>query len=99
MGWRVALTDEADTDLENVVAFLAKKSPTVAMAIGLELLQLIFSLDQFPERGAPVRNRPKLRKLAHRHYLIYYRVNDPASIVEIIRIWDCRQDPARLKLA
>ncbi len=98
MGWRIALTDEADTDLGNVVAFLAKKSPTVAVAIGFELLRLIFSLNQLPERGAPVRNYPKLRKLAHRHYLIYYRVNEPASIVEIIRIWDSRQDPARLKL-
>jgi len=62
MGWPVALTDEALTDLEQVVAFLAQKSPTAAERIGLELVELIFSLDQLPKRGAVVRNRPALRK-------------------------------------
>jgi len=42
--------------------------------IGLELVALIFALDQLPNRGAPVRKRPSLRKLTHRHYLIIYRV-------------------------
>lgn len=98
MGWRVALTDEADADLGNVVAFLAQKSPAAAERIGLELVDLIFSLDQMPNRGAPVRKRPGLRKLAHRHYLVIYRVNEAAALVEIVRVWDNRQDPARLRL-
>ena len=45
-----------------------------------------------------MRNRPGLRKLAHRHYLIIYRTNEAANLVEIVRIWDGRQDPARLRL-
>lgn len=40
MGWQVALTDEAEADLGNVVAFLAQKSPTAAERIGLELVGL-----------------------------------------------------------
>ena len=98
MGWRVALTDEADADLRNVVGFLAEKSPAAAERIGLELVKLIFSLANLPHRGAPVRKRPPLRKIAHRHYLVIYRVNETASLVEIVRIWDNRQDPARLRL-
>jgi plasmid stabilization system protein ParE len=98
MGWQVALSEAADADLEAVVAFIAKKSPTAAERIGLELVDLIFSLDQLPDRGALVRNRPGLRKLAHRHYLIIYRTNEAANLVEIVRIWDGRQDPARLRL-
>jgi len=98
MGWQVALTDEAETDLGNVVAFLAQKSPTAAERIGLELVDVIFSLDQLPNRGAPVRKRPALRKLAHRHYLIIYRVNESAARVEIVRVWDNRQDPGKLRL-
>lgn len=54
MGWQVALTDEADSDLGNVVAFLAQKSPTAAERIGLELVDLIFSLHHLPHRGTPV---------------------------------------------
>ena len=82
----------------NVVAFLAQKSPTAAERIGLELVELIFSLDQMPNRGAPVRKRPALRKIARRHYLVIYRLNETASLVEIVRVWDNRQDPARLRL-
>ncbi len=98
MGWQVALTDEADADLRNVVAFLAQKSPAAAERIGLELVDLIFSLDHLPHRGTPVKERPALRKIALRHYLVIYRVNEAASLVEIVRIWDNRQDPARLRL-
>lgn len=61
-------------------------------------MALIFSLDQLPHRGNPVRKRPGLRKIAHRHYLVIYRVNEAVSLVEIVRIWDNRQDPARLRL-
>jgi plasmid stabilization system protein ParE len=98
MGWQVAITDEADADLENVVAFLAKKSPEAAERIGLELVDLIFSLDQFPDQGAPVKSRPGLRKIAHRHYLVIYRVNEAQSLVEIVRVWDGCQDPRELVL-
>lgn len=58
MGWQVALTDEADADLERVVAFLAQKSPTAAERIGLELVALVFALEKMPNRGTPVRKRP-----------------------------------------
>jgi plasmid stabilization system protein ParE len=98
MGWQVAITDDAEADLEAVVAFLARKSPTAAERIGMELVALIFALDQMPNRGAPVRKRPSLRKLTHRHYLVIYRVNESAGLVEIIRIWDNRQDPQKLRL-
>ncbi|WP_404424651.1 type II toxin-antitoxin system RelE/ParE family toxin [Nibricoccus sp. IMCC34717] len=96
MGWQVAITDEADADLGSVVAFLAQKSPEAAERIGLELVALIFSLDQMPSRGAPVKKRPGLRKIAHRHYLVIYRVNEAHSLVEIVRVWDGRQDPRKL---
>jgi plasmid stabilization system protein ParE len=82
MGWQVAITDQADADLGNVVAFLARKNPTAAEQIGMELVDLIFSLDQMPYRGAPMRKRPALRKVAHRHHLIIYRVNDAGALVE-----------------
>ena len=62
-------------------------APTVAETIGVELLDLAFSLDSFPKRGAVVRKYPTLRKFAHRHYLVIYRVNEAAALVEIVRIW------------
>ncbi len=98
MVWRIALTDMAEADLESAVAFIARSSPEAAERIGLELVAVIFSLDQLPERGSPVKARPGLRKLSHRYYLIYYRVNVATHMVEIVRIWDGRQNPASLLL-
>ncbi len=96
MGWQVTLTDKALEDLEAVVAFLAMVSPPVAERIGLEIVDLIFSLDQLPHRGARVKARNGLRKLSYRFCLIYYQTDDVAKTVTIVRIWDGRRNPARL---
>ena len=77
---------------------LAGYSPVVAERIGLELMEVIFSLDQLPNRGAPVHARPGLRKLSYRYYLIYYQINEAAQSVAIVRIWDGRRNPAALAL-
>jgi plasmid stabilization system protein ParE len=96
--WRVALSPEAEADLERVTAFLARKSHTAAERIGLELVDVIFSLDELPARGAPMRGRPGLRKVVHRHYLVIYRLREAARLVEIVRVWDGRLDPVDLRL-
>lgn len=98
MVWRIALTETAEADLESAVAFIARFGPEAAERIGLELVAVIFSLDQFPERGSPVKARPDLRKLSHRYYLIYYRVNATTHMVEIVRIWDGRQNSSSMLL-
>jgi plasmid stabilization system protein ParE len=96
--WRVALSAEAETDLERAVAFLAQKSQIAAERIGLVLVEVVFSLDRLPARGAPMRNRSGLRKIVHRHYLVIYRLHENQRLIEIVRVWDGRRDPARLEL-
>lgn len=88
----------ADRDLERVVAFLARKNPAAAERIGLEIVAVIFSLDTLPARGNPVKNRPGLRKVVHRYYVVVFRLHEAARLVEIVRVWDGRQDPAGLEL-
>jgi plasmid stabilization system protein ParE len=99
MGYQVGLTGEAQNDLAAAVRFLAEKSPEAAERIGNELLDAALSLTLFPRRGAAVRRRPGMRKLAHSHYLIFYQINDATQTVEIIRIWDGRQNPLSLRFA
>jgi len=98
MGYQVGLTQEAQADLGAAVRFIAEKKPEAAERIGHELLDAALTLTMFPRRGAAVRRRPGLRKLTHRHYLIFYQVNDASQWVEIVRIWDGRQDPTTLRL-
>lgn len=96
--WRVALSEQAELDLERVTAFLAVKSVEAAERIGFEIVGVIFSLEELPARGAPVRSRPGLRKVVHRHYLVIYRLDELARRVEIVCVWDGRLDPAGLRL-
>jgi plasmid stabilization system protein ParE len=98
MGYQVGLTETAQADLEAVVRFLAEKSSEAAERIGYELLDAALTLTLFPRRGVAVRRRPGLRKLTHRHYLIFYQVNDAERWIEVVRIWDGRQNPAALRL-
>ena len=98
MGYQVGLTEEAQADFGAVVRFLAEKSPEAAERIGHELLDAALALTLFPRRGSPVRRRLGMRKLTYRHYLIFYQVNETAQWVEVIRIWDGRQNPASLRL-
>jgi plasmid stabilization system protein ParE len=99
MGWRIALNERADLDLEHVVAFLARKNPVAAKRLGLNLVDTIFSLQEMPFRGVAVRGRPGYRRVLHKPwFLIFYRINEAQQSVEIVRIWDARQDPGAFRL-
>jgi plasmid stabilization system protein ParE len=75
MVWSVALTEHAERDLEQAVAFLARKNPEAAERGGLGLVAPIFSLDRMPHRGPAVRGRPGYRRILHRPwFLIVYRL-------------------------
>ncbi len=98
MDYKVVLTSRAQSDLFEVVSFVAEKYPSAAERIGYALLATAESLASLPYRGPAMKGRPGLRKLPHLPYhLIIYRVNEPARIVEIVRIWDGRQNPCLLK--
>jgi plasmid stabilization system protein ParE len=97
MVWRIALTPLAERDLEEAVAFLAAKSPAAAERLGLGLVDTIFELVNLPHKGAPLLARPGYRRVLHRPWhLIFYRVDESAGLVEIVRIWDGRKNPKNL---
>jgi plasmid stabilization system protein ParE len=98
VGYQVGLTDAAQADLGALVRFIAEKSPEAAIRIGDEVLDAALALAVFPRRGTPVRRRPGMRKLTCRCYLIFYQVNEAGRGIEIIRIWDGRQNPDSLRL-
>jgi plasmid stabilization system protein ParE len=101
MDYRVIISQPALRDLGTTARFIAQGvhgSPAAAEKIGEELIALSESLAALPHRGTAVRRRPGLRKLSHRYYLIFYQVTEPARLVEIVRIWDGRQNPSGLTL-
>jgi len=99
MGYRVIFAARAERDLEDVVRFLAQKNRAAAERLGYALVDDALSLAHLPGRGIVVHDRPGLRRIVHRPwFLVFYRVDQTRQLIEIVRIWDARQDPATLSL-
>ena len=79
----------AEADLDNIVDYIAQDNPIRAEEFGQELRAKVLPLAQHPSLGRT--GRPGLpdflRELvAHRNYIIFYRVLDEARTVEILRV-------------
>ena len=92
MDYEVIFSPLALTDLEAIVRYVA------AERLGTRLLDQAETLCHLPHRGGPVRRRPGVRKLVSRPYLIFYRVDDAARRVGVLRFWHGAQDPGGLRL-
>lgn len=89
MGFKVFLSDEALSDLERIVAYIAFDNPEAAQRVGDQLLDAAMSLDTLPERGrvVPEFQHPDIREIVVRSYRVIYRVNKNDTDIEIIRFW------------
>ena len=89
MDFKVFLSDDALSDLESIVTFIARQNAVAAEQLGNQLLDAALSLDTFPERGrmVPEYRRPELREIIFRSYRIIYRTNKTDRSLEIDRFW------------
>ena len=79
----------AEADLDNIIDYIAQDSPANAKKFGKELRDKTRQLAEFPGTGRS--GRPGLpdwlRELvAHKNYIIFYRVLDESRTVEILRV-------------
>src|SRR5437868_4638729 len=88
--YRVRLTSEALSNLEEIHTYIAKDSPQNAAAMLERILDAIDSLEIFPHRTVVERQSPSLRfpvrSLPVKPYVIYFRVIEEAKIVVIRHI-------------
>lgn len=87
--YRIEWRPKAREDLRGIVQYIGKDNPTRARSFGQELRDKTLPLAQHPRFGRA--GRPGLpdyvRELvAHRNYIVFYRVLDDAGIVEILRV-------------
>lgn len=87
--YRIVWRPMAEADLDNIIDYIAQDNPTGAESFGQELRGKTLPLAQNPRMGRT--GRPGLpafvRELvAHRHYIVFYRVLDEARTVEILRV-------------
>ena len=79
----------AEADLNSIIDYIAQDNPTKAEEFGQELRDKTLPLAQHPKLGRT--GRPGLpaflRELvAHRSYIVFYRVLEEARTVEILRV-------------
>jgi toxin ParE1/3/4 len=89
MDFKVFLSDEALSDLESIVDYIAAHNAFAAERLGNQLLDAALSLQTFPERGrvVPEFRRLELREIVFRSYRIIYRMSSMDHSLEIVRFW------------
>ena len=97
--YRIVWRPIAEADLDNIVDYIAQDNPIKTEEFGQELRAKALPLAQHPKLGRT--GRPGLpaflRELvAHRNYIIFYRVLDESRTVEILRVKHTVQQEPRL---
>lgn len=87
--YRIVWRPMAETDMDNIIDYIAQDDPARAGAFGQELRDKTLPLAQHPKMGRT--GRPGLpafvRELVvHRDDIVFYRVLDAARTVEILRV-------------
>jgi plasmid stabilization system protein ParE len=82
--YAVMFSQRADKDIISIVKHVAAENPEAAKKLGSSLLDLALNLDSMPYRGSKVKKRRGVLKLIHQKYLIYYRVNEGNTTVEVL---------------
>lgn len=83
------ISNDALSDLERIIAYVAPHNAIAAERLGNQLLDAALSLRTFPERGrtVPEFRRPELREITFQSYRVIYRLNQADQSLEIVRFW------------
>jgi plasmid stabilization system protein ParE len=89
MGWKIIIAPSAQTDLADIVRYVARHNSDAAARLGYELITRAESLADFPELGrmVPEFRQPELREIIFRSYRIIFRMNNTDQSLEIVRFW------------
>ena len=87
MGNQIILAPEAEQDLDEIVAYIAKDNPAAAEKFGIHLIERIELLKSFPRLGSVVRGRRDERVLVEGSILIFCRLDAGAGVIEPARLF------------
>ncbi len=89
MGWKIIIAPSAQSDLADIVRYIARHNSDAAARLGYELITRAESLANFPEIGrmVPEFRQPDLREIICRSYRIIYRLKREDQRIQIVRFW------------
>jgi plasmid stabilization system protein ParE len=65
VAYKIFSTEDALSDLENVLDYISAENPRAAERLGISLLNHVELLQSPPRIGVPVPGRPGIRKILH----------------------------------
>lgn len=85
---RVRLLDEAQSDVRQIYSWIADDSPASARKVAASIRQQILGLADFPLVAPVYEEVPGCRRLVllPYPYAAFYRVNQQAGVVEVLRV-------------
>jgi addiction module RelE/StbE family toxin len=89
MGWQVIIAPSAQSDLADIVRYIAQHNSDAAARLGYELITRTERLADFPEIGriVPEFRQQNLREIICRSYRIIYRLRPDKKQIQIVRFW------------
>jgi toxin ParE1/3/4 len=89
MGWKIVIAPSAQSDLADIVRYIAQHNSDAATRIGYELITRAQDVLNFPEIGrcVPEFQQANLREVIRRSYRIIYRLHGDEQRIEIVRFW------------
>ena len=83
---KVRITATASTEIEGILAWIAKDNPTAATAVGRTIKAAIARLRYFPRIGAETDEPGVYMKIVRQYrYLIFYAIDNKEVIVRNVR--------------
>ncbi len=100
MAFSVEITDPARDDIDNAVAFIARKSQPAARKWKTELQVLILLLREMPGRFAVIPEATELglpyRSAPHHSHRVIFRVEEQKNTVYVVRVYHGSRRPLSL---
>jgi plasmid stabilization system protein ParE len=99
---KIYWTHKADARIDEIFDFYNERSPKVAREILIDIKRAVEPLVKFPQMAAiePILSDLSIsfRSLVVRNiYKIIYYVDEKNETINIVTVWDCRQDNKKLK--
>jgi toxin ParE1/3/4 len=96
--YRVLYTQKALNDLAEIIRHIAEDDPETASRFGSSLAAHVELLVRFPRMGTLIRKRPRVRKLLHSPFLVYYHVREARREIEVLHIRHGARKPPKSEL-
>lgn len=96
MAFKIIITEQALSDLGEILDYIGSDDPQAAVRFGKALLNHVEILAPFPHLGTVIDAGLEVRTLLHTPVRIYYRVDKSRGAIEILHFWHTSRRPPTL---